>query len=229
MKVTEEQLRLLIKSALIQEEKILEFEKRRIGGATLKIDDRTSSSTSDKSIDPETDGSKGSFETSQGGPKISDLDPVAQKPIQSFIDELNKKGYSVILTSAYRSIAKQKSVASSVKAKAGYSPHNFGLAIDLNIRWKNKDGKEQILRMRDSKQEWEKVVGPNGVVPYKNFNLRWGGTFKRYDPVHFDVYPLLDVPGKSGVKADKDPVGFSNALRQKAGDEDKKYSEIIKA
>lgn len=226
MNITEETLRLLIKSALLKEA-VLDKERLSIKGSRLF--NRRNKNKDSNEINPETDGSKGSFETSQGGPKISDLDPVAQKPIQSFIDELNKKGYSVILTSAYRSIAKQKSVASSVKAKAGYSPHNFGLAIDLNIRWKNKDGKEQILRMRDSKQEWEKVVGPNGVVPYKNFNLRWGGTFKRYDPVHFDVYPLLDVPGKSGVKADKDPAAFANALRQKAGDEDKKYSEIIKA
>lgn len=226
MNITEETLRLLIKSALLKEA-VLDKERLSIKGSRLF--NKGNENKSSNEINPETDGSKGSFETSQGGPKISDLDPVAQKPIQSFIDELNKKGYSVILTSAYRSIAKQKSVSSSVKAKAGYSPHNFGLAIDLNLKWKNKDGTEQMLKMKDSKQEWEKVIGPNGVVPYKNFNLRWGGTFKRYDPVHFDVYPLLDVPGKSGVKADKDPAAFANALRQKAGDEDKKYSEIIEA
>lgn len=223
MNITEETLRLLIKSALLKEA-VLDKERLSIKGSRLF--NRRNKNKDSNEINPETDGSKGSFETSQGGPKISDLDPVAQKPIQSFIDELNKKGYSVILTSAYRSIAKQKSVSSSVKAKAGYSPHNFGLAIDLNLKWKNKDGTEQMLKMKDSKQEWEKVIGPNGVVPYKNFNLRWGGTFKRYDPVHFDVYPLLDVPGKSGVKADKAPAAFANALRQKAGDEDKKYSEI---
>lgn len=226
MNITEETLRLLIKSALLKEA-VLDKERLSIKGSRLF--NKGNENKSSNEINPETDGSKGSFETSQGGPKISDLDPVAQKPIQSFIDELNKKGYSVILTSAYRSIAKQKSVSSSVKAKAGYSPHNFGLAIDLNLKWKNKDGTEQILKMKDSKQEWEKVIGPNGVVPYKNFNLRWGGTFKRYDPVHFDVYPQLSVPGEDDKKADKYPSDFANALRKKAGGKDMKYSEIIEA
>ena len=223
MNITEEQLRLMIKSALLRE---ATMSQRSLKDPSLKTSNDQSSSTT-STVNPETDGSTGSFETSQGGPKINDLDRVAQKPIKDFIDALNENGYSVILTSVYRSIAKQKSVSSSVKAKASYSPHNFGLAIDLNLKWKNKDGTEQMLKMKNSKKEWEKVIGLNGVVPYTEYNLRWGGTFERYDPVHFDVYPLLDVPGKSGVKADKDPAAFANALRQKAGDEDKKYSEII--
>lgn len=175
------------------------------------------------------DSINGTTQISKNSNSLDDLDPKASK-IKDFVNALNSKGYNVIITSTYRDRAKQASLTSNQGqdvAKAGYSPHNFGLGIDLNIKWKGKnDNKDYHLKMKSTDEEWLKIIGDKGPVPYKNYQLRWGGNFKKRDAVHFDVYPQLKNP-ETGKTGEQDPDGFSKYLRSKAGNTDKKYSEII--
>jgi len=160
-----------------------------------------------------------------------DLDTAAKKNLTAFVNALKEKGYEVIISSSYRTIKKQASLKSTqgqAVAKRGYSPHNFGLALDINIKWTDASKKVQQLKMASSNEEWEKIIGADGVVPYENYKLRWGGNFKNRDAVHFDVYndPSIKIDKKS---AKNNARAFARELRKKAGaGVDKKYSEIVK-
>ena len=168
-----------------------------------------------------------------GSRSLDDLDEAAKETISKFISDLRGKGYEVLITSSYRSVAKQAALykeyegRSAAVAKPGTSPHNFGLAVDINIKWTDADKKQHHLKLGSTKEEWEKIIGPNGKLPYKNYNLQWGGNFKRYDPVHFDVYPLIVNP-ETGKKGSEDSVGLVKFLQKYSGGEDLKYSDIVK-
>lgn len=108
---------------------------------------------------------------------------VKARPITTdFIKEVEKRtGYTVYITSAYRSPIEQIELAEreslAVTTHLG-SFHNFGLAFDLNIF----KGSEWI-NSKSSKQKWI----DSGIVDIANeFGIRWGGNFSTYDPVHFD-------------------------------------------
>ena len=85
---------------------------------------------------------------------------------------------------------RQKAGDSTLKASSpGGSPHNYGLAMDMNFSYKDsKTGKTVNVNSRSPKNIWKPIVD----IAKKN-KLRWGGDFKtNYDPVHFDV---LKGPG----------------------------------
>lgn len=113
---------------------------------------------------------------------IRDLHPNYQDVFRRFISEVEASGWSVIVTSGYRSFAKQAQLRAqdSRNGQPGLSLHNYGLAIDINAQkgttW---------LRKRSSKQSWE----ASGIVRIAaRYGLRWGGNFTGYhDPVHFDT------------------------------------------
>jgi|TARA_R110000824_G_scaffold139586_5_gene304796 hypothetical protein len=165
----------------------------------------------------------------QGSKSLDSLDTAAKDNLVGFVNALKEKGYEVIITSAYRSIAKQAGITSTQGqdvASPGKSPHNFGLGIDMNIKWTDSSKKVNQLMMASSNAEWEKIIGDNGVVPYKDYKLRWGGNFKKRDAVHFDVYndPSIKI---DGILAKNNARKFVGKLRNKAGKGvDKKYSEI---
>jgi hypothetical protein len=77
--------------------------------------------------------------------------------------------------------------------------------------------------MRSPKEDWLHHI-QNANINYEDFGLEWGGSFRRYDPVHFDVYPKLGVS-----KAQR--LTFVKDLRKKAieknGKASGKYSDII--
>jgi len=230
MKLTRRQLRIIIESFI--NERI-----KRSGGLEVRssmnpFGSSASSSEEDgdnkgdlKAFDELPDGGSGGSVSSSN--LLNDLDPAAGK-IKDFVNALKEKGYEVIITSTYRSIETQSNITSKGQdvASPGYSPHNFGLGIDLNIKWKS-EGKVKQLMMASPNEEWLKVIGKDGPVPYEKFNLRWGGNFKKRDAVHFDVYndPNIKV---DGISAKDNPGGFVRALRKKAGtNANKKYSVIV--
>ena len=218
MFLSEEDIRKIVRDVLV--ENINEVTLARIGQKSPTFGfGKSKSDLADDSINGTTENSN----------SLDDLDPKASK-IKDFVNALNSKGYNVIITSTYRDMKKQASLTSNQGqdvAKAGYSPHNFGLGIDLNIKWKGKsDNKDYHLKMNSSNKEWLKIIGDKGPVPYKNYQLRWGGNFKKRDAVHFDVYPQLKNP-ETGKTGEQKPGEFSSFLRKKAGNADKKYSEII--
>ncbi|NJL73896.1 MAG: M15 family metallopeptidase [Saprospiraceae bacterium] len=117
--------------------------------------------------------------------KIQTLNLSARPKLSQFVDDIqNILGYKVSINSAYRSVAKQATLAKTISvASKGLSTHMFGLAIDLNA---SKDGK--TLGLKTPKAEWEKSMIPSLA---RKRGIRWGGDFvgTGYDPVHFDVLP----------------------------------------
>ena len=68
---------------------------------------------------------------------INKLHPLYRNKIAQFFSEIEDKlGYTAIITSGYRTFAKQQSLhnQNSQNAKAGYSSHNFGFAVDINVK-----------------------------------------------------------------------------------------------
>lgn len=113
---------------------------------------------------------------------IDELNPSVKEKFARFIYEIkNTLGNDVIITSGYRSFKKQAELdkQNNKNAAAGFSLHNYGHAIDINVRHKGK-----WLRKKDTDEAWNKTGVPQLA---KKFGFRWGGDFKTYqDPVHFD-------------------------------------------
>ncbi len=118
---------------------------------------------------------------------LKDLNPNDVNTFRKFIVEIESTTpYKVLITSGYRSFAKQAQLHKENKSNSvqGKSMHNYGEAIDINLVSK-KDG--SIIKKADTSETWEKT----GVVKIaKKYNLKWGGggAFGGYhDPVHFEV------------------------------------------
>jgi hypothetical protein len=120
---------------------------------------------------------------------VNKLHPKYRGRIAEFFSKIEEElGYSAYATSGYRTFKEQEALhnQNSSNAKAGFSSHNFGYAIDINV--KNKDG-NIFLKKADSSKEWR----DSGVVPLsEKLGLLWGGdgNFGSYhDPVHFYIKP----------------------------------------
>ena len=118
---------------------------------------------------------------------LNKLHPKFRIPVALFFSEIeNKLNLTVYPTSGYRTFAEQAVLykQNDKNAKAGYSDHNFGFAMDINIMDKNN---KIILRKKDTVKKWK----DNGVIGIsKNLGFKWGGDFVNYhDPVHFYIRP----------------------------------------
>ena len=114
--------------------------------------------------------------------KVQDLHPKFRHKIASFFTKIERKtGLVPKATSGYRTFEHQARLHAEnpSNAKAGYSNHNYGTAVDINLY---KDGK-QYLKKASSKSNWES----SGVVSIaKKMGIKWGGDFRNYhDPIHF--------------------------------------------
>ncbi len=120
----------------------------------------------------------------QQQPYIDKLNKSIQERFKKVISRIEKEtGWSVYITSGYRTFAKQAELheQNPSNAKAGYSLHNYGLAIDFNLF----KGVEWI-RKASPKSKWEET---GAIKIIKEEGFRWGGDFKTYyDPVHIDIY-----------------------------------------
>lgn len=120
---------------------------------------------------------------------IKELHPKAQPIFRAFLRDIEKMGYKVKITSGYRTFQEQIALKkqNSSNATAGYSHHNYGTSLDMNVIKGNN-----WLRKSSSKSDWEKTGIPQ--MAKEKYNLRWGADFKGYhDPVHFDlenIYPV---------------------------------------
>jgi peptidoglycan L-alanyl-D-glutamate endopeptidase CwlK len=108
------------------------------------------------------------------------LHPSMRDRIADFFDEIEfRTGYVPIVTSGYRDHAKQVQLYNQnlKNAKPGYSLHEYGFAVDINL---TKDGKV-VVHKQSPKSQWQQVVD----IAAKR-GLKWGGVFAGYyDPVHF--------------------------------------------
>lgn len=109
------------------------------------------------------------------------LHRVAKPIFAEFIQRCKAIGYTIIITSGYRSWADQleRIAAGDTTTPPGYSFHNYGMALDINAISAN-----DALRKATSKARWE----ASGIIQIADeLGLRWGGRFGAYDPVHFDL------------------------------------------
>lgn len=120
---------------------------------------------------------------------VEKLHPDYRGKVAEFFSKIEDElGFTAYATSGYRTFEQQQALhnQNSSNAKAGYSSHNFGFAVDMNV--KNKNG-NIFLKKSSSNEEWKK----SGVLGLsQKLGLKWGGggNFGGYhDPVHFYIDP----------------------------------------
>lgn len=118
--------------------------------------------------------------------EISILHSSYQDHFRSFISdfEASRPGFKVLITSGYRSFAKQASLKAENdnNARPGHSTHNYGLSIDINV----VQGNIVIARKDSADAVWEGL----GILQIASkYGLTWGGnSFGNYkDRVHFGL------------------------------------------
>ena len=134
--------------------------------------------------------------TAQQYAYLRKLNPKGRKRFKEFIKAIEDNlGYSVIITSGYRTFEKQQQLKDDgiSPVGAGRSFHNYGLAIDINLL---KLG--QYVKMGSSRQKWLNTGVPQLA---EGLGFRWGGDFSGYyDPVHFDLgndYNINELEAKA--------------------------------
>lgn len=119
---------------------------------------------------------------------IQNLHLQARAYFRKFIREVESRtGWKVIITSGYRTFAKQQQLKqeNSNNAKPGGSWHNYGMAIDINLTKGNT-----TIKKANSKQDWNNTGVPQ-IAELLGFD--WGGNFASYhDPVHFDIRDIIE-------------------------------------
>ena len=113
---------------------------------------------------------------------LSQLHPKVKQSFINFISDIEKMGYSVVITSGYRNFAEQAKLKKidHRNASPGFSSHNYGMALDFVIV---KDGKS--IQKNATKQDWINTGIPS--MAKNKYGMRWGGDFAGYpDFVHFD-------------------------------------------
>lgn len=122
---------------------------------------------------------------------ITNLHPAYRQKFAEFLSKIETElGLTALATSGYRSVEEQKVVYAQnpSNAKPGYSYHNYGLALDINI----KDSSGKIILMKSSSNDnWRKSGVP---ALAEKLGLIWKGDFGSYhDPIHF----YIDANGQS--------------------------------
>ena len=117
---------------------------------------------------------------------IEKLHPKFRNMVAELFTRAEKElGLTLYATSGYRTYAEQVALhkQNSSNAKAGFSSHNFGFAVDLNVR---KNG-TTILKKASSNEQW---INSGVVGLAKKIGIDWVGDFGSYhDPVHFFLKP----------------------------------------
>lgn len=115
---------------------------------------------------------------------LSKLHPEYKGIFEDFLSGVIALGYTPQINSSYRTFAEQQIQynANPSNARAGYSYHNYGLAIDMQMK---KDGVTYGKSTSDA--IW---LGTGVPQLAKSLGLTWGGdnsVFGNYqDAVHFD-------------------------------------------
>ena len=114
---------------------------------------------------------------------VEQLHPKFKDDIKEFFSWMEKEtDWRPVWASGYRTFEHQERLKKQnpKNAAAGLSNHNYGFAVDINIR--NKNTGEQ-LRKASSKSKWLATGIPQKA---KEMGMLWGGDFNNYhDPVHF--------------------------------------------
>lgn len=118
------------------------------------------------------------------------LNPAVRDKFTAFVRDIESVGYTVVITSSYRSVQEQDRLKrlDARNASPGFSSHNYGTALDLVLVKKGK----VIADKSSPRSVWEATAIPK--LAKNQYGMRWGGDFAGYnDPVHFDYNNLYDT------------------------------------
>ncbi len=113
---------------------------------------------------------------------IDSLNPAVKQQFINFIQDIQKLGYTVIITDGYRTFQQSAKFKKqdARNATPGFSSHNYGTALDL-VLVKDK----HIIQKNAPTAEWVSTGVP--ALAKSKYGMRWGGDFPGYpDNVHFD-------------------------------------------
>lgn len=126
--------------------------------------------------------------------KIEDLHELMQPIVRDFLQRVDEMlgGYQAFITDGYRSNEEQnqlyaqgRSIPGNIvtNAKAGESPHNYGLAIDIAFR---PDG--------SNKAEWNTEMYQKIQTLANELGLTWGGSWTGFtDKPHYELKNWRDI------------------------------------
>ncbi len=140
--------------------------------------------------------------------RIKELHPSIQPFVIQFINESEKQGIQLRVTDGYRTYAEQTKLYNQgrttpgnvvTNAKAGYSLHNFGLAVD-------------VVPMVDGKPNYNTDKWPSIASIGKAIGFTWGGDFKSIkDKPHFEMrYKHTTAQLRNKVAAGNTTNGYVN-------------------
>lgn len=113
---------------------------------------------------------------------LNSLHPKYKPLFFAFINEAKRQGWTPQINASYRTFKRSQELKKedSRNATPGFSPHNYGMAIDVQF---SKNGK--VLGKNTPTQDWLLSRLPSIADKY---GLAWGGLIKGYpDRVHFYV------------------------------------------
>jgi len=118
------------------------------------------------------------------------LNPAVRDKFTQFVRDIESVGYTVVITSSYRSFKEQDRFKrlDPRNAAPGFSSHNYGTALDLVLV---KNGRV-VADKSTALATWIATKVP--ALAKNQYGMRWGGDFNGYaDPVHFDYNNVYDT------------------------------------
>lgn len=128
-----------------------------------------------------------SFLNRRDGLDYTGICPVLVEFLKAFQAELERYGVPMIVTEMLRSAERQNALFAQgrSKARAGSSPHQYGLAFDLVSATKF---------WNLTPKQWA-VIGAIGkeVARKRKIPIEWGGDWDFYDPAHWQLAKWRDM------------------------------------
>jgi len=122
------------------------------------------------------------------------IHPILKKKVLQIIDAVAKRGYGIRVAQGLRSMVEQSRLYAqgrTIKGKrvtnapAGFSPHNYGCAVDFQLTVAVNE-KGVMTYFPDKSPVWS-IIGEEA----KKVGLEWGGSWKKFvDRPHVEI-PVL--------------------------------------
>jgi hypothetical protein len=109
---------------------------------------------------------------------------------KAFVSALRRQGMPFFAHSCVRTSEEQQLLFETgrSKARAGQSPHNYGMAVDVV---------HSVHAWDLERRAWD-IVGHIGYETARRIgvDINWGGEWKFYDPAHWELHDWKYLAGK---------------------------------